>query len=338
MFFGSQAIAQSSKNTAIENLEKAKIEHELEVRKLALEAISKVMPSINRLTQKQDNANVQKCCKMIESFAASGSYPAYMIPLPSIASEFIEKRRASAERVLDAYKELKVSGKQEFRNELEIENLEQEMLKFIDNEKECQSQKPVNVNQAEKTDGVTSDTDLTDDLYESKDGENGLKIKKYSAETDKIFEAYEKLAKKIEKELADQETTALLQKARQNANRQLANFWRNKQLSFLCEVDDLSATGEANYHFLSFSYIEKSDRPIVIPLSSLTNKIVIPVSSSKLGDYKPGRRFRLIVNVISSFDPRDEDPQPLGYIEKKSSKENIQFSLYITRLNIEWVK
>jgi hypothetical protein len=333
---GSVAIAQNSRSSAIEVFEKAKIEHELEIRKLALEAISKSMPSINRFAQKQDNANAQKFCKMLEAFAASGNYPAHLIPLPTVAAEFIEKRRASAERVQDAYNDLEDSAKQEVRNDIDLEKMQQEMDNFIENEKELQSLKPTATNPKQRADRNKNDLSTTERLPESKDGAKEAQ-KKLPEDTDKVFKAYAELADKIREELTNQETTALLQKAQQNARRRISDFWRNQQLTFLCEVADLSGTSANNLYELEFHLIEKENQISQLPISRLFSRVQIETPESKLEEIKPGRRFRLRVNVDSSFDRSIVDKEKIvSFLQVNSPKVKIDFYLYVTSVSIEW--
>jgi hypothetical protein len=275
---------------------------------------------------------------MLEAFAASGNYPAHLIPLPTVASEFIDKRRASAERVQDAFQELENNINEEVGIQVDIAELREEMLKFVENEKELQSPKPIATNPKPKEDSSEDEINPSPDSPDVRDGTNESKINKNSDETIKVFEAYEELANKITEQLNNQETTALLQKARINGVRQLANFWRNKQLSFLCEVVDLSETNEGNLYFLRFRLIEDSDLLKVQPISNFTNRIEIQVPASRLGAITPGKRFRLSVNVASSLDPINDELQVLGSVDIGSSKANINFRLYMTRINIDWIK
>lgn len=318
-------------------VENAKAEHYSEVRRLALVAISEIMPSLARFAHRQDLENSNKYSKMLELFSKSQSYPARLIPSPSVALDFANKRKESAKKVYDVYKSVGGIPLDQPSDDSALLLLQDEMKKFIEQERMLQSLDELAIPAEEP--GMAK-ADVSDNKAEA-DAE-AQKMEQAGGKsienTFKVFEAFEELADDISQELSEQETSVLLQKSLANGQKRLANFWRNRQLVFDCEVVDLSKSYEG--YTLKFSLVGDSDRLALLPLINTTEKINLKTIDLKIEDVKPGKKFKLIVSVSSSLDRNRNGGslQTLGGLQVSAPNEDILFFLNIQRAAVVWEK
>jgi hypothetical protein len=328
--------------------EDAKGQHQSEVRRLALDAIGEIMPSLIRFTERQDFENLDKYIKMLALFSKSVDYPARLLPSPSIAAKFAGKRKDSARRVYEAYKTAGGIALDQPSNDAMLVELQLEIKKFIEQERMLQSlvdgtealpEAPVMAEVGDKVAKAEPEARVPNELETDEKGGKG---------TLKIFKAYEELAKDINQVLEKQETSVLRQKAFVESKKRIATFWKNKQLAFDCEVVDL-AGGEGRY-YLVFKYITDSDEDASL-LTRLKSAVYIPSLDLKVEDVKPGKRFTINYTVSPSFEIPDDDTlislstwrRNRSQVELSepglgSSEISIGFNLQILRVNVVWQK
>jgi hypothetical protein len=343
---------QDAAANARKAFEDAKCQHQSEVRRLALDAIGEIMPSLTRFTERQDFENLDKYIKMLALFSKSEFFPARLLPSPSVAAKFAGKRKDSARRVYEAYKTAGGISLDQPSNEPILVELQLEIKEFIEQERMLQSL---------EENAVRIPEELAMTEANAPGGRSGPKAKAPEDEqgdgkgvkgTLEIFKAFEELAVDISKELELQETSVLRQKAYSNSQKRIANFWKNKQLTFDCEVVDLSEMGRG--YNLSFSYDSDSKEAENFP-ANLKTSVYLQNLDLKVEDVKPGRRFTMIVTVASSF--RGDIGNNLVTLNTNLDTKNgprpniadlapgpfdprmgIEFALEIQRVSIVWKK
>jgi hypothetical protein len=344
----SVVFGQDTAANAKKAFEDAKSQHQSEVRRLALDAIGEIMPSLTRFTERQDFENLDKYIKMLALFSKSEFYPTRLLPSPSVAAKFAGKRKDSARRVYEAYKTAGGIALDQPSNDALLVELQLEIKKFIEQERMLQSVAENDVNEPEVHDLGMAEENAPEAKSESEANapKDELEDEKGEKSTWKIFKAYEELAEEINKELDQQETSVLLGKAFVNSQKRLANFWKNKQLTFDCEVVDLSEYGRG--YNLSFSYDGYSNESATLP-TNLTTTVFLQTLERKVEEVKPGKKFTMVVTVSPSFDGRSNslvdmttrtglDGFPRDFYFGLNSSKNIGFTLNMQRVNIIWKK
>lgn len=328
--------------------EDSKSQHQSEVRRLALDAIGQIMPSLTRFAERQDSENLNKYIKMLALFSKSVDYPARLIPSPSVAEQFSNKRKESARKVYDAYKAAGGIPLAEPSNDPRLVELQSEIKKFIEQERMLQS---LAENDGTALEGLDPGMDEENDARAQLEPEANAPKDDPTDEKDvkgtwTIFKAYGELAEEICSEIDEQGTSVLRGKALANSQKRLINFWKNKQLTFECEVVDLSENGRG--YALSFSYDGDSDEAATLPTNLIT-EVYLQALDLKVEDVKPGKRFTMVVTVSASLDGFSDrstlvtlntrtglQGYPPGINFQRDQRKDIGFHLRIQRFSIIW--
>lgn len=317
--------------------EDSKSQHQSEVRRLALDAIGQIMPSLTRFAERQDSENLNKYIKMLALFSKSVDYPARLIPSPSVAKQFSNKRKESARKVYEAYKAAGGIPLDQPSNDPRLVELQSEIKKFIEQERMLQSLVDSPEVTSESPDMAEAEVPPAKAEQDDRVPKNETSNEKGAKATFEIFKAYEELAEEINQELIKQKTSVLRQKALDNAQKRISDFWNNKQLSFDCEVVDLASTGKG--YELTFQYVGDSDEQVLLP-NKLTTKVYVQSLDIKIEEVQPGREFTLNVSVSPEFYAsyvRETTLVSLPFPSIAGQTQHL-YNLEIRRINISWQK
>jgi hypothetical protein len=332
--FGMNSLAQDKQVDLRKTIEDARIKHQSEVRRLALNAISQIIPSFARFTERQDHENSVKYGKMLEAFSKSQNYPAKLLPSASIAKEFSAQRRESAKKVYDTYKSAGGVPIDQQTPDPILKELQADMKIFIEQERSLQIQEndkfsPV----ADSENNQQTDLDLliSDETNQTKKEDS---IKNSVRSTYRLFEAFEDLSAEVSQELSEQETTILREKTFTAAKKRIASFWRNKSIAFDCEVIDLSKAGTG--YNLRFNILDESGEKITLQIKYLLSSIDLQDIKQAEKNITPGKRFTLLATVTSSLDREFLNARRLGTFYLNPPYDGIAIDIYVIRFKVDW--